>query len=92
VTAYVAQTGGLRAETVLAAGWATLLSLAQRRLSHTARRLRRETAVVEGRLVLGDGSTEPLTREALLAAPEAALRLLAASTVALAAALVALRL
>jgi hypothetical protein len=92
VTAYVAQTGALRAETVLAAVWATVLSLAQRRLSHTARRLRRETAVVEGRLVLGDGSTEPLTREALLAPPEAALRLLAASTVALAAALVALRL
>jgi hypothetical protein len=92
VTAYVAQTGALRAETVLAAVWATVLSLAQRRLSHTARRLRRETAVVEGRLVLGDGSTEPLTREALLVTPEAALRLLAASTVALAAALVALRL
>jgi hypothetical protein len=92
VTAYVAQTGALRAGTVLAAVWATVLSLAQRRLSHTARRLRRETAFVEGRLVLGDGSTEPLTREALLAAPEAALRLLAASTVALAAALVALRL
>jgi hypothetical protein len=92
VTAYVAQTGALRAETVLAAVWATVLSLAQRRLSHTARRLRRETAVVEGRLVLGDGSTEPLTREALLVTPEAALRLVAASTVALAAALVALRL
>jgi hypothetical protein len=92
VTAYVAQTGALRAETVLAAAWATLLSLAQRRLSHTARRLRRETAAVEGRLVRADGTTEQLTRAALLEAPEAALRLLAAATVVLAAGLVALRL
>jgi hypothetical protein len=91
VTAYVAQTGAVRLETALAAAWATLLSLAQRRLSHTARRLRRETAQVEGRLVLEDGSVEALTRTTLLEAPEAALRLLAASTVVLAAGLVALR-
>ena len=91
VTAYVAQTGAFRLETALAAAWATLLSLAQRRLSHTARRLRRETAQVEGRLVLEDGSVEGLTRTTLLEAPEAALRLLAASTVVLAAGLVALR-
>ncbi len=91
VTAYVAQTGAFRLETALAAAWATLLSLAQRRLSHTARRLRRETAQVEGRLVLEDGSVEGLTGTTLLEAPEAALRLLAASTVVLAAGLVALR-
>jgi hypothetical protein len=92
VTAYVAQTGALRIETVLAAVWATLLSLAQRRLSHVARSLRRETASVEGRRVLGDGTTEPLTRATLLEAPEGALRLLTAATIALAAAVVALRL
>jgi hypothetical protein len=92
VTAYVAQTGTFRLETALVATWATLLSLAQRRLSQTARRLRRETAGVEGRLVLEDGTTEPLSRAGLLDAPEAALRLLAASTVVLAAGLVALRL
>jgi len=91
VTAYVAQTGAFRLETALAAAWATLLSLAQRRLSRTARRLRRETAEVDGRLVREDGTTEPLTRAALLEAPEAALRLLAAATVVLAAGLVALR-
>jgi hypothetical protein len=91
VTAYVAQTGAFRLETALAATWATLLSLAQRRLSHTARRLRRETADVEGRLVLEDGTDEPLTRATLLDAPEAALRLLTASTVVLAAGRVALR-
>jgi hypothetical protein len=91
VTAYVAQTGTIRAEAILAAVWATLLSLAQRRLSRIARRLRRETADVDGRLVLEDGSSEPLTRATLLDAPEAALRLLAAATVVLAAGLVALR-
>jgi hypothetical protein len=91
ITAYVAQTGTIRVAAVLAAAWATLLSLAQRRLSRTARRLRRETADVEGRLVLEDGTSEPLTRATLLESPEAALRLLAASTVVLAAGLVALR-
>jgi hypothetical protein len=91
VTAYVAQTGAFRLETALAATWATLLSLAQRRLSRTARRLRRETADVEGRLLREDGTAEPLTRATLLDAPEAALRLLTASTVVLAAGLVALR-
>ena len=91
VTAYVAQTGAFRVETALAATWATLLSLAQRRLSHQARRLRRQTADVDGRRVLEDGTVEPLTRATLLEAPEAALRLLAASTVVLAASLLALR-
>ena len=91
VTAYVAQTGAFRVETALAATWATLLSLAQRRLSHQARRLRRQTADVDGRLVLEDGTVEPLTRATLLEAPEAALRLLAAATVVLEAGLVALR-
>jgi hypothetical protein len=70
---------------------ASLLVAEERRLSRTARRLRRETADVEGRLVLEDGTSEPLTRETLLESPEAALRLLAASTVVLAAGLVALR-
>jgi hypothetical protein len=91
VTAYVAQTGAIRVEAVLAAAWATLLSLAQRRLSQTARRLRRHAASVEGRLVLEDGTSEAITRATLLATPEAALRLLAGATVVLAAGLVALR-
>jgi hypothetical protein len=77
VTAYVAQTATIRSEAVLAAGWATLLSLAQRRLSTEARRARRATP---------DAGAGPA------ATPEAALKLLAAATVALAAALVALRL
>jgi hypothetical protein len=79
VTAFVAQTGTIRAEAVLAAAWAMLLSLGQRRLSTQVRQARRETSVP------GDALS-------LVAAPEAALKLLAAATVALAAALVALRL
>jgi hypothetical protein len=91
LTAFVAQTGTIRVAAVLAAAWATLLSLAQRHLSHVVRRLRRSVTAVEGTLELHDGPAEPLTRETLLRAPETALRLLAASTVLVAAALVALR-
>jgi hypothetical protein len=91
LTAYVAQTGTLRLEAGLAAVWATVLSLAQRRLSSPVRRLRRDVASVEGSLVLADGAREPLDRERLTEPAENALRLLAASAVLLAAALVALR-
>jgi hypothetical protein len=79
VTAFVAQAATIRVEAVLAAAWATLLSLAQRRLSTQVRRVRRGVGVSEGERRMAD-------------APESALKLLAASTVALAAALVALRL
>jgi len=92
LTAYVAMTEELRAEAVLAAAWATALSLAQRRLSSNVRMLRRRVRAVRGELDLLDGSSEPITRDELVATPEAALRLLAASTVLAAAALVALRL
>ena len=79
VTAFVAQAATIRVEAVLAAAWATLLSLAQRRLSTQVRRVRRAVGVSEEERRLAD-------------APESALKLLAASTVAIAAALVALRL
>ena len=92
VTAYVAQTGAFRTETALAAAWATLLSLAQRRLSTPIRRARRELVHVEGHVELADGRREELDLAALVAAPETALKLLAAATVTAAAALVALRL
>jgi hypothetical protein len=92
VTAFVAQAGTIRIEAILAAAWATLLSLAQRRLSHVVRRLRRSVQTVEGRVLLADGGIEPVTRETLMHAPEGALRLLAGATVVLALALVALRL
>jgi hypothetical protein len=92
VTGYVACTGTVRVAALIAAAWATTLSLAQRRLSTPVRRARREVVAVTGRLELADGDREAVTRETLVAAPEAALRLLAAATVLLAAALVALRL
>jgi hypothetical protein len=79
VTAFVAQAATIRMEAVLAAAWATLLSLAQRRLSTQVRRVRRGAGVSEEERRLAD-------------VPESALKLLAASTVAVAAALVALRL
>ena len=78
--------------TKLAAAWATVLSLAQRRLSTPVRRSRRAVVAVSGELELSDGRRETVTREMLVAAPETALKLLAAATVLLAAALVAFRL
>jgi hypothetical protein len=92
LTGYAACAGTLSAGAVLGASWATLLSLAQRRLSTPVRRLRRQVAAVSGRLELADGSHEPLDGATLTAAPEAALRLLTAATIGLAAALVVLRL
>ena len=92
VTGYVACTGTIRAVTVIAAAWATALSLAQRRLSTPVRRARRNVVAVTGELGLADGDREAITRETLVAAPEAVLRLLALATVLLAAALVAFRL
>ena len=92
VTGAVAVAGTVRAATVIAAVWATLLSLAQRRLSTPVRRSRREVVSVNGELELAGGSREAVTREALVEAPEAALKLLAVATILIAAALVAFRL
>jgi heme O synthase-like polyprenyltransferase len=92
LTGYLACAGTLGPAAVLAAAWATLLSLAQRRLSTPVRRTRREVVEVSGQLELSGGIREPVTRELLVAAPEAALRLLAASTVLAAAALAVFRL
>ena len=92
LTAYVACAGTVRAAAVAAAGWATVLSLAQRRLSTPVRRARREVARVSGELELTGGRREPLTREALVDAPEAALRLLTLATILVAATFVAIRL
>ena len=78
LTAYVACAETVRWEAVLAAGWATALSLAQRRLSTQVRRVRREIGAVTG--------------EIDLSASETTLKLLAASAVLAGAALVVLRL
>jgi hypothetical protein len=91
LTAYVAQAERLRAEAVLAAVFATLTSLAQRRLSTPVRMVRRRVAAVSGSIELRDGTREPLTAASLAGEPERALRLLSAAMVALAAALLVLR-
>jgi hypothetical protein len=91
LTGYAACAGTLRVEALAAAVWAALLSAAQRRLSTPVRRVRRSVAHVRGEIELADGRREPLDATALVAAPEAALRALALATVALAAALVLLR-
>ena len=62
--------------TAAAAIGASLLSLAQRRLSTPVRRIRRKALEVNGSVRYRDGTTERLDRAALIAAPEAGLRLL----------------
>jgi hypothetical protein len=85
------------AETIdFAAGLGALsafaLSLAQRRLSTQVREVRRRVARVRGTIERKDGSAEALTEAHLIGAAEAALRALSFAVVALAAALVAMRL
>lgn len=92
VTAYLAQTGTLSLAAILVGAWASVVSIAQRRLSTAARWARREVVSVTGEVELADETTVPVDRHLLLAAPESALRLLAFAVVLLAVALVVLRL
>lgn len=92
VTAYMAQTGTLRAEAVLAAAGCSIVSAAQRALSAPVRRLRRHATAVAGTITFDDGATQPLDAASLRSAPELALRLLCVAIPLLAAALVVLRL
>ena len=84
LAAYVNASGRVRAEALVGAAFAALLSYAQRVLSTQVRTVRRRVASVTGTIELLDGSRERLGPESLLAAPETALRALAAATVALA--------
>jgi hypothetical protein len=81
----------IRLEAVLAAVFAALLSHAQRRLSTPVRLVRRRAVGVSGRIELVDGETIAITRETLTEESERALQALAACVVALAIALVLLR-
>ena len=92
VTAYVAAAETIRAEALLAAGAAALVSAAQRVLSTDVRRLRREVVAVSGQLELRTGGRVPLTADALRATPERALLLLASGMSTLGLALVTARL
>ena len=87
LTAYFAMTGRLRADALVAAAFAGLLSLAQRRLSTPVRAVRRQLESVDGTLVWRDGREEPVTPALLTAGTEGALRALTLATVALGAAL-----
>jgi hypothetical protein len=92
LTGYFACAGTITWEALLAACYAALTSYAQRVLSTPVRHLRRRVAAVGGTIELKDGGREPVTPESLAAAPERALKVLAAANVALAAALLVLRL
>jgi len=91
VCGYAAVAGDLSIAALLAAAFAVVLSLAQRALSNHVRFVRRRVASVEGELELRDGGRERLDVDRLIVAEERGLRLLAAASVLLAAALVAFR-
>jgi hypothetical protein len=91
LTAFFACAETLDGAAALGAGAAFALSLAQRRLSTRVRDLRRRVARVSGALEREDGSREELTPSYLIAAEEGALQALTLATVALAAALVIMR-
>ncbi len=91
VCGYAAVSGEIGLAAILAAAFAVLHSLAQRALSSHVRHVRRRAAAVRGEIELDDGTTEPLDAARLISPAEHGLRLLAAATVVLAAALVAMR-
>jgi len=82
----------VRVECVLIAFTCFLLSVAQRRLSHPARELRRRTLAVTGTQTLRDGETRALDIDRLLAPLETTLSALAVAIVVLAVTLVLRRL
>ena len=92
ICGYAAVAGDLSAAALLGAAFAVLLSLAQRALSNHVRFVRRRVAAVSGELELRDGGHEHIDADRLIAADERGLRLLAAASVLLAAAMVAFRL
>jgi hypothetical protein len=92
INGYAAVAGTISVGAVLGAAFATLLSLAQRVLSHHVRHVRRRVVAVRGELDLTDGSREPLDAQRLTAAAETGLRILSLAVVVLAATFVAVRL
>lgn len=92
VTAYFATAERLDATAGAGAVFAFALSFAQRRLSTQVRDVRRRVTSVSGTVTRSDGTTQPLSPADLMGPEEAALEALAAATVALAVALVIMRL
>lgn len=91
-TGYFVNALALRPEGFLVAAGCMLLSVAQRRLSTPARRLRRDTVELVGEQRLADGSVVELSRERLVEPLEAALSVLWMAVTLLAVGLVATRL
>jgi hypothetical protein len=91
LTGYFAIAEQLTVEAVLAAVFALLTSLAQRKLSTQVRTVRRRVDAIAGAMTMADGTRRDITADTLIGSPEAALRLLAAAMVSLAAALLVLR-
>ena len=91
LTGFFAAAEELDAAAILGAAFAFALSLAQRRLSSRVRDVRRRVSRVTGTVKRRDGSSQELTAADLMDAEEGALRVLAAAVVALAAALVMMR-
>ena len=92
LTGYFAVAESISLAALLAAVFALASSLAQRSLSTRVRDVRRRVTAVNGSIERRDGSVEPLAAADLIRPDEAALRALTLATVALAAALVAMRL
>lgn len=92
LTGYFGAAEKLTVEAAIAAAFAFALSRAQRHLSSTVRTIRRRTTSVTGEIVHDAGRREPVDADALVAAPELALKWMSFAVVALAVALVALRL
>jgi hypothetical protein len=91
LTGFFAAAEELDAAAIFGAAFAFALSLAQRRLSSRVRDVRRRVSRVTGTVERRDGSLQELTAADLMDAEEGALRVLAAAVVALAAALVMMR-
>jgi hypothetical protein len=91
LTAYFASARTLGSAALVAAAFASLFSFAQRTLSTQVRDVRRRTAEVTGRIVRVDGTETTVNADTLTLVPERALRILCASVIALAVALVLVR-
>jgi hypothetical protein len=91
LTAYFAAAGRLDWAAAAGAAYAVLLSRAQRQLSTPVRDVRRRVTRVEGRIERAGGASEPVTADLLLRGKEDALLSLAGAAVAVAVALVIMR-
>lgn len=91
LTAYYAQHRTLSVAAIFAAAFGTLITLAQQQLSTPARDLRRRTLSIEGVVRRVDGTSQPLTREMMLAPLESTLKTICRAGPLLALAFVAVR-